>query len=64
MDYQEKIALRKWANMQILDKLKELFEQHPDIRFCQMLSILDVIDGDIWNEESIDTLKHITNKKI
>lgn len=60
----EKIQLRKWSNLKILDKLKTYIEKYPDIRFCQLLSILDLTNKDNWNEESIDTLNYISNKKI
>lgn len=64
MNYQEKISLRKWSNIKILDKLKLMVEKYPELRFGQILHILNIADKDIWNEESIDTLKNISNKKI
>lgn len=57
------------ANIKILDITKQFALMFPDIRFMQLLMVIDaVIDTDQFNEESIVTLerikKAITSKMI
>lgn len=59
------------ANRQILSELSNLIETHPDLRFIQALSGLDIIEPlydtdwrcigykDTFHEESEKTLKRI-----
>ena len=46
------------ANIEILEILKYMFEQNPELRFTQMLSILK-LDRDRFYEESEVTLDNI-----
>ena len=51
------------ANIKILDITKQLAWMFPDMRFMQLLMVIDaVIDTDQFNEESIVTLERIKNK--
>lgn len=57
---------RKNFNLLILEKIKQLLIKHPELRFCQALSILG-IEGDKFNEEPnvtynniIENVKNIT----
>ena len=70
-DIKKKIDNRQEANLQILNKLRDYFLAHPDIRFGQALSNLNIIEYDRTKltpevidpffEESIDTLEKIKN---
>lgn len=55
------IQQRQSANLNILTDLKFIVEQYPELRFCQILSILG-LDKDKFNEESVVTLNHIRLK--
>lgn len=61
--FKEKIAMREWANLKILDLLTRYCKENPDLRFRQILAILS-LDEDGFYEESVDTLKNITDKII
>ena len=51
------------ANIKILDITKQLAWMFPDMRFMQLLMVIDaVIDADQFNEESSVTLERIKNK--
>lgn len=51
------------ANIKILDITKQLAFMYPDMRFMQLLMVIDaVIDTDQFNEESSVTLERIKNK--
>lgn len=51
------------ANIKILDITKQFALMFPDIRFMQLLMVIDaVIDTDQFNEESSVTLERIKNK--
>ena len=51
------------ANIKILDITKQFAFMFPDMRFMQLLMVIDaVIDTDQFNEESIVTLERIKNK--
>ena len=48
------------SNLEIVDQLKALFKEHPDIRFGQLLDILDLRPD--FNEESSVTVKKLSEK--
>ena len=51
------------ANIKILDITKQFAWMFPDMRFIQLLMVIDaVIDTDQFNEESSVTLERIKNK--
>ena len=51
------------ANIKILDITKQFALMFPDMRFMQLLMVIDaVIDTDQFNEESSVTLERIKNK--
>lgn len=47
---------RQEANIEILNKLSLIVGKHPDLRFTQILTTLD-LDTDKFNEEPVITLK-------
>lgn len=48
---------RQESNKEILKKLEYYVEQYPDMRFCQLLYMLNIMDGsDKFYEESDTTL--------
>ena len=55
---QIKIQQRQSANLEIISLLSNIVEKHPELRFCQILTILN-LDKDKFYEESIDTLKEL-----
>lgn len=55
---QKEIELRQESNQEILSILKNIVDNEPDMRFCQILSVLGFGD-DRFNEESVTTLKKI-----
>lgn len=67
----DKIALRQLANVRILKLLTDIVEHNPDLRFGQILFNWKLVqwentdDGikiyDPFFEESVDTLKRLTN---
>ena len=55
--------IRLEANIKILDITKQFAWMFPDMRFMQLLMVIDaVIDTDQFNEESSVTLERIKNK--
>ena len=55
---QIKIQQRQSANLEIISLLSNIVEKHPELRFCQILTILN-LDKDKFYEESVDTLKEL-----
>ena len=55
---QIKIQQRQIANLEIISLLNNIVEKHPELRFCQILTILN-LDKDKFYEEAIDTLKEL-----
>ena len=55
---QIKIQQRQTANLEIISLLNNIVEKHPALRFCQILTILN-LDKDKFYEESVDTLKEL-----
>ena len=54
---------RLMANIKISNIISQLIYQSPDMRFMQLLMVIDaVIDTDQFNEESSVTLERIKNK--
>jgi hypothetical protein len=49
---------RQTANLEILKILDIVVNRFPDLRFTQILTILN-LDRDLFYEESVDTLAHI-----
>jgi len=57
-EIQSKIKKRQTANLEIISLLSNIVEKHPELRFCQILTILN-LDKDKFYEESVDTLKEL-----
>jgi len=55
---QSKIKKRQTANLEIVSLLSNIVEKHPELRFCQILTILN-LDKDRFYEESVDTLEEL-----
>lgn len=55
---QIKIQQRQSANLEIISLLNNIVEKHPELRFCQILEILN-LNKDKFYEESVDTLKEL-----
>jgi hypothetical protein len=55
------IKQRQSANLNILQDIKFIIEQYPDLRFTQILSILN-LDKDNFYEESVVTLNKVRMK--
>jgi hypothetical protein len=53
-----RIKQRQTANLEILKILNMIVNRFPDLRFTQILTILN-LDKDLFYEESVDTLEHI-----
>ena len=54
---------RLMANIKISNIISQLIYEFPDMRFMQLLMVIDaVIDTDQFNEESSVTLERIENK--
>ena len=60
-DIQLKIKERQSSNLEILSFIHNIVEEYPELRFCQILSILK-LDKDRFYEESSDTLKNIVKE--
>lgn len=58
--YHSKIQMRQWSNEAIMSKISDIIRTHPELRFCQILTILG-LDKDRFYEESIDTLNDVTD---
>ena len=59
--YKNKVLQRYDSNKKLIDKLSNLVEKHPDLRFGQILIAYGFVksDTDLFYEEPIDTLKNI-----
>ena len=55
---QAKIKKRQTANLEIISLLSKIVENRPELRFCQILTILN-LDKDKFYEESVDTLEKL-----
>ena len=54
---------RLMVNIKISNIISQLIYEFPDMRFMQLLMVIDaVIDTDQFNEESSVTLERIKNK--
>ena len=53
-----RIKQRQTANLEILKILDIVVNRFPDLRFTQILTILN-LDRDLFYEESVDTLERI-----
>ena len=54
---------RLMANVKISNIISRLIYEFPDMRFMQLLMVIDaIIDTDQFNEESSVTLERIKNK--
>lgn len=54
---------RLMANVKISNIISQLIYEFPDMRFMQLLMVIDaIIDTDQFNEESSVTLERIKNK--
>ena len=60
MDEKIKLLIRKrrTSNLEILEYIRKIVEAYPELRFTQILTILE-LDKDKFNEESVITLKHV-----
>jgi hypothetical protein len=57
-EFKEKVEERQEYNIKCLKIIKNMVFSQPDLRFGQILAILK-LDGDIFNEESVDTYERI-----
>lgn len=57
---EKKVEKRQEYNIKCLNVLNDIISKHPELRFGQILAILK-LDGDIFNEESVDTYERIKN---
>ena len=59
--YKNKVLQRHESNKKLIDKLSNLVDKHPDLRFGQILIAYGFVksDTDLFYEEPIDTLKNI-----
>jgi len=57
-EIQAKIKKRQTANLEIISLLSNIVEKYPELRFCQILTILN-LDKDRFYEESVDTLQEL-----
>ena len=62
-EIKNKMNDRQKCNKEILKVIEKLVDENSALRFCQILSILD-LDKDNFNEEPIDTLKRINDKLV
>lgn len=60
--FKEKFEKRQEYNVKCLDIIRDMVLRYPDLRFGQILSILN-LNGDIFNEESVDTYERIKDIK-
>ena len=60
--FKEKVEKRQEYNIKCLNVLGDIILKQPELRFGQILAILK-LDGDIFNEESVDTYERIKNIK-
>lgn len=57
-EFKKDVAKRQEYNIKCLNIIRNMVFNHPDLRFGQILAILK-LDGDIFNEESVDTYERI-----
>lgn len=57
-NFKKKEKERKQYNIRCLKIIRNMVYSHPELRFGQILAILK-LDGDIFNEESVDTYNRI-----
>ena len=60
-EIENKLDNRQVANKHIIKILEEIVDNNSQLRFCQILSMLN-LDSDRFYEESVDTLEAIKNK--
>lgn len=60
--FKDKFEKRQEYNVKCLDIIRDMVLRYPDLRFGQILSILN-LNGDIFNEESADTYERIKDIK-
>lgn len=60
----EVIELRKKANFKILTKLEQIIDQHPYLRFQQILAVYKISElyEDKFYEESVETLQKLEHE--
>lgn len=60
----EVIELRKKANLKILTKLGQIIDQHPYLRFQQILAVYKISElyEDKFYEESVETLQKLEHE--
>lgn len=61
-EFKENVEKRQEYNIKCLKIIRNMVFNQPDLRFGQILAILK-LDGDIFNEESVDTYERIKNIK-
>ena len=61
-EFKKKAKKRQEYNIKCLNFIRNMVFSQPDLRFGQILAILK-LDGDIFNEESVDTYERIKNIK-
>lgn len=63
---EEAIKFRKKANFKILTRLSQIIDQHPYLRFHQILMIYKIseLGVDKFSEESIETLKKLEHEMV
>lgn len=62
LKFKDKFEKRQEYNVKCLDIIRDMVLRYPDLRFGQILSILN-LNGDIFNEESVDTYERIKDIK-
>lgn len=60
-EFKEKTKKRQEYNIKCLSVLGDIIVNHPELRFGQILYNLN-LNGDIFNEESVDTYERIKEK--
>ena len=65
VDIQKIVGMRQENNRRIIEQITKIVDTYPDLRFCQILSILG-LDTDRFHEEPNVTLNRIgdTVKKL
>lgn len=65
-DYDKNVVgKRQTVNRQIVAKISDLVERYPDLRFGQILTILNVVDTDnLFNEEPYEVLNRVNSIKL
>lgn len=58
------IRQRYNLNKQILDIIKQEIENHPELRFMQILNNLNIVQDYKYNEEPDITLNNINSKRV